>query len=174
MTLVDVRKDDYIGTDTPRNYSSDIVLNDPTRNVADREVKIWMNNPLRFAGETFYQSDYFKDMRTGRGDDHAGRGHQHRLDDSVRQLHDRGDRHADAFRDHAVAVSAVDGREEWAGELASVMDHGETDPRRRAAKTFESGARRRKRSRRIAGWVLPSAVVTLAAIGSFGCRPGRQ
>ncbi|HEV3136463.1 MAG TPA: cytochrome c biogenesis protein CcsA, partial [Pirellulales bacterium] len=26
-----------------------------------REVKIWMNNPLRFAGETFYQINYFVD-----------------------------------------------------------------------------------------------------------------
>ena len=55
--LVDVRADKYIGTETPRNYSSDIRLVDPTRSV-DREVHIWMNNPLRFAGETFYQSDF--------------------------------------------------------------------------------------------------------------------
>ncbi len=64
VTLLDVRKDDYLGTDTPRNYSSEIQLVDTTRNV-DRKVKIWMNNPLRFAGETFYQSGYFQDPRTG-------------------------------------------------------------------------------------------------------------
>ncbi|NOX56578.1 MAG: cytochrome c biogenesis protein ResB, partial [Planctomycetes bacterium] len=77
--LIDVRKDDYLGTDTPRNYSSDIRLveNDATRehlsplfaggstrNV-DRKIHIWMNNPLRYAGETFYQSGYWKDPRTG-------------------------------------------------------------------------------------------------------------
>jgi len=62
ITLKDVRKDDYIGTNTPKNYSSDVVINDPSRNVSDRDVKIWMNNPLRFAGETFYQSNYFKDQ----------------------------------------------------------------------------------------------------------------
>lgn len=61
ITLKDVRKDDYLGTNTPRNYSSDVVINDPTRNVSDRDVKIWMNNPLRFAGETFYQSNYARD-----------------------------------------------------------------------------------------------------------------
>jgi ABC-type transport system involved in cytochrome c biogenesis permease subunit len=61
--LVDVRKDDYLGTDTPRNYSSDVRLVDSTRNV-DRELKIWMNNPLRFAGETFYQSSYHRDPQT--------------------------------------------------------------------------------------------------------------
>lgn len=61
MHLTDVRKDDYLGTDTPMNYSSDVRLVDPTRNV-DRQVRIWMNNPLRFAGETFYQSDYQRGM----------------------------------------------------------------------------------------------------------------
>lgn len=57
LELIDVRKDDYIGTATPRNYSSDVQLVDASKNV-DRKVKIWMNNPLRFAGETFYQSGY--------------------------------------------------------------------------------------------------------------------
>jgi len=60
IRLIDVRKDDYIGTSTPRNYSSDVQLVDTSRSV-DREVKIWMNNPLRYAGETFYQSGYHAD-----------------------------------------------------------------------------------------------------------------
>jgi ABC-type transport system involved in cytochrome c biogenesis permease subunit len=55
--LADVRADMYLGTNTPKNYSSDIRLVDKSRNV-DRDVHIWMNNPLRFAGETFYQSSY--------------------------------------------------------------------------------------------------------------------
>jgi len=59
ITLKDVRKDDYLGTDTPMNYSSDVRIVDDTRGT-DREVKIWMNNPLRYAGETFYQSGYHK------------------------------------------------------------------------------------------------------------------
>lgn len=62
MRLNDVRFDRYIGTDTPMNYSSTLRLIDPTRSV-DREVKIWMNNPLRFAGETFYQSSVDPDER---------------------------------------------------------------------------------------------------------------
>ncbi|GIX03739.1 MAG: cytochrome c biogenesis protein [Planctomycetaceae bacterium] len=61
--LIDVRKDDYLGTDTPRNYSSDVRLYDPSRQV-DRQVRIWMNNPLRYAGETFYQSSYHRDPQT--------------------------------------------------------------------------------------------------------------
>ncbi len=63
VKLLDVRKEDYLGTTTPRDYSSDIQLTDPTRNV-DQQVHIWMNNPLRFAGETFYQSGYNIDPRT--------------------------------------------------------------------------------------------------------------
>jgi ABC-type transport system involved in cytochrome c biogenesis permease subunit len=65
MTLIDIRKDDYIGTSTPRNYSSDLHLVDKSRDV-DRDVKIWMNNPLRFAGETFYQSNYSVDSQDKR------------------------------------------------------------------------------------------------------------
>lgn len=65
LRLIDVRKDDYIGTATPRNYSSDVQLVDEERGV-DRKVHIWMNNPLRFAGETFYQSGYHLDPRTGK------------------------------------------------------------------------------------------------------------
>ena len=57
LRLDEVRKDDYIGTNIPENYSSQIRLRDPVRNV-DRGVKIWMNNPLRYAGETYYQSGY--------------------------------------------------------------------------------------------------------------------
>jgi len=57
VTLLDVRKDDYLGTSTPRNYSSDIHLVDSERDI-DRKIHIWMNNPLRYAGETFYQSGY--------------------------------------------------------------------------------------------------------------------
>ncbi len=37
---------------------------DPTRKVK-RHVRIWMNNPLRFAGETFYQSSYGRDTASG-------------------------------------------------------------------------------------------------------------
>ncbi|MEZ5951367.1 MAG: cytochrome c biogenesis protein ResB [Planctomycetaceae bacterium] len=48
-----------MGTNTPMNYSSEIRLVDETRK-EDRRVKIWMNNPLRYAGETFYQSGYQK------------------------------------------------------------------------------------------------------------------
>jgi ABC-type transport system involved in cytochrome c biogenesis permease subunit len=57
ITLHDVQRIDYPGTRTPRDYSSYIRLVDPLRG-ADFERRIWMNNPLRFGGETFYQSGY--------------------------------------------------------------------------------------------------------------------
>ena len=64
MKLIDVQKEDYPGTDIPRHYASLVQLVDESRHV-DRTAKIWMNNPLRFGGETFYQSGYFKDPETG-------------------------------------------------------------------------------------------------------------
>jgi ABC-type transport system involved in cytochrome c biogenesis permease subunit len=64
MKLIDVRKEDYPGTNIPRHYASRVHLIDDGRHV-DRTVTIWMNNPLRYAGETFYQSGYYRDPDTG-------------------------------------------------------------------------------------------------------------
>lgn len=64
MHLVNVTQDVYMGTQTAKSYASTIQLVDPARHV-DREVRIWMNNPLRYAGETFYQSNYGRDGRSG-------------------------------------------------------------------------------------------------------------
>ncbi|MEX2285824.1 MAG: cytochrome c biogenesis protein CcsA [Planctomycetaceae bacterium] len=63
VRVLDVRKDDYLGTSTVRNYSSEIRLVDQSRNVDFKRI-IWMNNPLRFAGETFYQQNYSFDPQT--------------------------------------------------------------------------------------------------------------
>lgn len=67
MHLLELRKDDYVGTTTPRDYSSFVRLIDTKRDIDRGEIRIWMNNPLRYAGETFYQSGYFRDPRTGLG-----------------------------------------------------------------------------------------------------------
>ncbi|MEX2091373.1 MAG: cytochrome c biogenesis protein ResB, partial [Pirellulales bacterium] len=61
MALKDFRFDRYTGTNTAKNYSSLVQLVDPAHNV-DREVLIWMNNPLRYSGLTFYQQNF--DERT--------------------------------------------------------------------------------------------------------------
>ena len=59
LSLVDVRKDDYLASDTPRNYSSDVKIIDPEAGV-DETVHIKMNDPLRYRGDTLYQSGYHK------------------------------------------------------------------------------------------------------------------
>ena len=60
MHLVNVEQQVYMGTQTAKSYASEIRLVDPEHNV-DREVRIWMNNPLRYRGATFYQSNYGTD-----------------------------------------------------------------------------------------------------------------
>ncbi len=51
----------YVGTNTAKNYSSLVDFKDPRHNV-ERDVSIWMNNPLRYAGTTFYQQSYNTDL----------------------------------------------------------------------------------------------------------------
>ncbi|MFK7765824.1 MAG: cytochrome c biogenesis protein CcsA [Mariniblastus sp.] len=55
LTLTDAKRENYPGTGTPRWYSSDVVLNDH-ENGTKSDQRIWMNNPLRYSDETFYQS----------------------------------------------------------------------------------------------------------------------
>ncbi len=57
IQLKDFSHDKYPGTEIPRNYSSDIILNDPGKGV-ERPVKIYMNHPLRYAGLTFFQQSF--------------------------------------------------------------------------------------------------------------------
>jgi hypothetical protein len=57
ITLLKFTHTVFPGTNTPKDFRSDIRLVDPSEN-EDREVSIWMNNPLRYGGETFYQSGY--------------------------------------------------------------------------------------------------------------------
>ncbi len=57
VQLEDVRQVTYSGTSTPRDYSSFIRIVD-TETGEDRKERVWMNNPLRYRGETFYQENY--------------------------------------------------------------------------------------------------------------------
>jgi cytochrome c-type biogenesis protein CcsB len=59
VTLKDVERIDYSGTETPRDYSSTIVITDK-QSGDSQEGRTWMNNPIRYRGETFYQSQYQK------------------------------------------------------------------------------------------------------------------
>jgi hypothetical protein len=54
LTLNKVRHDVYVGTDIPKNFSSDVELKTADGH-EDRNVLIYMNNPLRHGGLTFFQ-----------------------------------------------------------------------------------------------------------------------
>lgn len=60
IQLLDFNHDVYPGTQIPKNFSSRVRLMHPGRG-EDREVLIYMNNPLRYAGETFYQASFDSD-----------------------------------------------------------------------------------------------------------------
>ncbi len=57
LTLLKFSHDKYSGTEIPKNFSSRIKLNTPDGR-DDREVLIYMNNPLRYDGYTFYQASF--------------------------------------------------------------------------------------------------------------------
>jgi len=55
VQLLEFKHEVYPGTEVPKNFSSKVRLLDPKSGV-DREVLIYMNAPLRYQGETFYQA----------------------------------------------------------------------------------------------------------------------
>lgn len=59
LTLLDFRHDKYPGTEIPKNFSSQVRLRN-SKTGEDREVLIYMNNPLRYQGLTFYQASFDK------------------------------------------------------------------------------------------------------------------
>ncbi len=60
ITLLDFKHERYEGTQMPKDFSSHIRLVNPGDDI-DRELRIWMNNPLRYSRRTFYQSGYLPD-----------------------------------------------------------------------------------------------------------------
>jgi hypothetical protein len=60
ITLQDFTHERYPGTEIPKNFSSKVSLVDPEKSV-NREVLIYMNHPLRYRGNTFYQSGFEPD-----------------------------------------------------------------------------------------------------------------
>ncbi len=64
ITLEDVQQINYSGTETPRDYSSYVKIQNPVSNES-QSSRIWMNNPMRFDGETFYQSEFFNERMVG-------------------------------------------------------------------------------------------------------------
>ena len=59
VRLDDVRRINYSASETPRDYSSFVTFTDESTG-AEQPGRIWMNNPVRYRGETFFQSNYSK------------------------------------------------------------------------------------------------------------------
>jgi hypothetical protein len=59
VTLQKFTHERYVGTEIPKNFSSRVTLIDSERAVS-RDVLIYMNHPLRYRGETFYQAGFQK------------------------------------------------------------------------------------------------------------------
>ena len=62
MKLVKATHDVYQGTDIPKDYRSRVLLENPEKKER-RETEIYMNQPLRYGGLTFYQSQMGQDQR---------------------------------------------------------------------------------------------------------------
>ena len=63
LTLLKFSHDVYPGTDIPKNFSSRVRLT-PAGGGPTREVLIYMNNPLRHEGLTFYQASFANNDQT--------------------------------------------------------------------------------------------------------------
>lgn len=59
LTLLQFNHDRYPGTNIPRNFSSRVRV-EHAENGETQEVMIFMNNPLRYEGFTFYQASFAK------------------------------------------------------------------------------------------------------------------
>jgi hypothetical protein len=63
VTLRDFQFAFYPGTKTPKDFSAYVHIHDRERGT-EREARIWMNNPLRYHGDTLYQASWDGDAGT--------------------------------------------------------------------------------------------------------------
>ncbi len=68
LTLKDTQARYYVGTDIPSWFSSDFEITDNEHGITS-DQRIWMNNPLRYRDQTFYQVTYLEDED---GTEHSG------------------------------------------------------------------------------------------------------
>jgi hypothetical protein len=64
LSLVKTTHEVYTGTEIPKNFQSRVRLENPETQ-EKREIDISMNNPLRYGGLTFYQSQMGRTEMTG-------------------------------------------------------------------------------------------------------------
>lgn len=57
IELLKFTHEKYIGTDTPKDFRSRVRLRNPGRD-EDRQLDIYMNYPLRYAGSTYFQASF--------------------------------------------------------------------------------------------------------------------
>jgi len=57
ITLLDFTHKRYKGTEIPKDFASRVVVHNP-QSGEKREVRIYMNSPLRYGGETYYQGSF--------------------------------------------------------------------------------------------------------------------
>ena len=62
--LKDFKHDVFPGTTTPKDFHSSIRLTDEGAGIINREDEIYMNSPLTYKGETFYQQSWTTDPMT--------------------------------------------------------------------------------------------------------------
>ena len=63
VTLQKFTHEKYPGTEIPKNFSSKVTLIDEERSV-NQNALIYMNHPLRYRGDTFYQAGFERDDQT--------------------------------------------------------------------------------------------------------------
>ncbi|MGE9294753.1 MAG: cytochrome c biogenesis protein ResB [Puniceicoccales bacterium] len=63
LQLEDFKHDRYPGTEIARNFSSDVIIDNPVTG-ENRPVLIYMNNPLRYGGLTFFQASFANEDTT--------------------------------------------------------------------------------------------------------------
>lgn len=63
VELIDFSHDKYPGTETPYNFSSEVVIRH-SNNIKNQKALIYMNHPLRYEGLTFYQASFANNDRT--------------------------------------------------------------------------------------------------------------
>ena len=67
MKLLKTTHEVYRGTEIPKNFQSRVSIDNPQTGERGREVDIYMNNPLRYQGLTFYQYQMGRDERSAVG-----------------------------------------------------------------------------------------------------------
>lgn len=60
LKLLEFKHEKYAGTEKPKNFESRVRIDNPSTRER-REVDIYMNNPLRYNGETYYQASFDPD-----------------------------------------------------------------------------------------------------------------